>query len=383
METVLSPTLFPRIWDEIIAGAEQSTRNTLRGVDTMLRATIDRLQVRHLVLTPEGLHSLSVTGPQGKIAAFADQPQCWKDQRLQDLLSYTRVVDVRGFCPPTIDLPSLATAFRNLDVVRISPDASGASTPYVPWPARTLVLFAHFEGFWVNSRHWWWDMEKTKLDPEWEAQNLTSLHSQRPIVPRGVDQHALFGTYERVVLNFNGDLGTVEEILPLFQNLPKSVKDVILVLPRNTSLGDTGTVYSCYTDTSLHSLTRAPHAKYTFVGFDIVKAGYDEELGTTLRRLRALTPYIDVDYELPCPDTHNLSKLQRYIGATRHARETGVLQGEPVEVPAQLVDLSTKMDQLMANVEFITQAKYRKRVDEEVARLETLEFFRKEEYVLP
>ncbi|EJT47802.1 hypothetical protein A1Q1_03263 [Trichosporon asahii var. asahii CBS 2479] len=376
-----SPTTYPHLWDHIIANADRKTQHTLRRVDAQLRAAVDQHQARHLVLIPEGIYSLKVTGPEGKIAAFMERPQFWKDQRLLDLLPYTRVVDVRGFCPPTIDLPHLATGFRNLEVVRMSPDATGASTPYVPWPARTLVLFASFAGFWVNDRHWWWDKE-TKLDPNWEAKNLTVPHGRRPMVPPGVDQYALFDTFERIVLNFNGDLSSLEEIRPLFRNLPRTVKEVLLVLPRNKSLDDSGTLFSFYAglEMSFHALTRAQHAKYTFVGFDLAKPGYNDELRDKLRQWKKTELFIDVDYGISCADTADLRKRERYVAASEQARANGVLEGKPVEVPAQLVDLTTKVDQLMANMEFITQAQYRKCVDSEVASLETLEFFREDEY---
>lgn len=366
MATAISPDLYPHIWDEIIACADRSTQHTLRRVNTVLRTLVDRYQVRHVILTPVRLYSARVSRPGGKIAAFAHPGQFWADERLVDLLAWTRVVDVRGFCPPTLDMPQLAPAFQNLEVVRLGPDTSprtrnpGSTTPYVPWSARTLVLFAHREGVWANRRHWWWNVE---IDPETEAWRLED--GKRAAVPRGVNQSLLFRGYERLVLNFNGGHAMFTEIWPFLANLPATVKEVVLVIPRNTSLWDSGTMSALNESafvTEVAALVRARHVRYTIVGCEV----YQRRLGSagTKRgelRARMLQAFIDADGESDCADT-------------REGRETGRLDRDPV--PTDPMDFEQKCDELMANIEFLTQQEYRMRVDDERAKVETLEFFR-------
>lgn len=245
MPVALTYEAYPNILDAIVAESDFATELALRLVCRPFRGAVDRKQVRHIVLTPNGSDAISIRGPVQRIAvlrrlgpkSIAQLPE----HPVLALLRHVRVVDVRGFFPPTCDLSLLKDALPKLGTVRLCTD-QGTYTPYIPFGAETLVLFTSPYGLDCEARAR--SGRRADVEATFAPPSITTTRPDQDLrpVPPGVEWAALPTNVRRVVINLGGEDYPAADLWPLLIRLPTQVSELVVVMPciRSLPLWNTG-----------------------------------------------------------------------------------------------------------------------------------------------
>lgn len=305
---------FPSLWDDIISASDPGAQLVIRSLDRGLRSAIDSRQLRHLILSPDSGNAVSVRGPRHAVAALRrlDPDSVTDAQRA--LCAQTAIIDVRGFFYPTFDLGPLVPLFSGLKVLRMVSDPEQQVTPYVPFPAETLVLFTNPLGLGPVYEHWYFrhpsessSDEEPGADAEKDYQY--EVHGRR-LAPRGISRHKLPERCTRLVVNMCGDHSPPSSMWPFCENPPPHVKDVTIVVPRYRTLQGEGEMDADCVESvlavSMQEMLRAPCPNFTIVGVDEVSDDFEAGLRELLRTDATQVVHADVDYSIDDPFTSEM-----------------------------------------------------------------------------
>lgn len=384
---------YPHIFDAFVADTSFETQLALRLSCKSFQQAVDRLHVHHLVLTPHGSNSIDIKGAYRRIPALRRiKPAAWRKEPKLELTSHTRVVDIRGFFPATCNLTLLKDAFPNLDTLRMCTSKSEPKsyTPYVPLAAKTLVLFTSPDGG---------DCNPAGYD-EWDSEE----EDEPEFVPKGVSSK-LPDKYTKIVVNMNGMDIPIADMFRCALDPPEHVTEVDIIIPVYSSPSARGRIeifseHILGMDTA--ELIGSPHVKYTLVGLDVVKPGYDTKFMTVLRRHVSQWKFGDVDYgkesepknirSVRIGEDGNLEvlDLEPAVEAgsshenqvsddskeTEKDKEKGESQPESKPDPKKKMTHKEKVDSILSAVETLTMKEYRQRLGLEQAALQYVEYFR-------
>lgn len=362
-----------------------------------------------------------------------EEPAFWMNARTRAITARTRVLDIQGYCPP-VYAPDLFEYmhFPALEVLRLTHAPSDFTAehfhPYVPpnFTPKTVVLFSDDAGTENLMEHWWFQME-AQADTEEEHMVPTGMDVSRKALPKSVT---------KVVVNVRGEDFEAAQMWPFAADLPAHVKELVIVAPRYTDLDDEGHVGNltpalCISD--LLSVAFNPRTeKVLFVGFERMPQGFVEAFEGALRAVHRSAVYTDVDYSIDDELTLEMSQELREslmaraelmrrestggseadgdegdggseasggeaaegrsgvdngVGAGKGKDDAAndgnnadegdnsaeTTAGAPETEPAPL-SYKQKVDQMLAGYEFVSKAAYVRRVGEETAALELLEY---------
>lgn len=344
--------------------------------------SVDRLQARHLVLSVEGPEQTVVTSPHHHLPHFLEQSHMFDEQRFwlsdatRDLTARTRVLDIQGYCPPMDEEDLLLfMRFPALEVLRLTHSVGEHTQHFHPWvppslffPANTLVLFSDEVGMDALADHWCGgDADDGSIFPDRDFEG--------PL--------AIPGTVSKLVVNMCGEDPEAKVMWPFTAcDLPPHVKEVVIVGPRYKTLHDAGSVGELtpgLSESDLIEIAVCPRAeKVTFVGFERMERFRDTFEGA-FRNVIQGAMYAEVDYEIDDAATLALAPEERaeLIKSSKELREkrraAKQARGEWKE-DTRLLGYQEKIDQMLANYEFVTKTAYIDRVGEETAELELLEY---------
>ncbi|EKD05435.1 hypothetical protein A1Q2_00196 [Trichosporon asahii var. asahii CBS 8904] len=367
MATSFTYDNFPNVWDDILAETTWEAKLTLRRVSKTLRDVIDRQLVKHIVLDHGGLEAIDVIAPKHRIPGCFElcpksrEEQQWPRTPSPDLMKHVRVIDIRGFIIPCVDMTQLAPLFPNLDVVRITTGIKyhhDTYTPYIPFAAEKLVLFMNQTGLEGVFEHSWFQDEDEghpwpipednqdegddhdageHVDEDYEYHDHHSLHQNgehngeegddwgededgdsdwdeppkgRPLVPPKAILHALPETYRKIVLNMNGLVQPIAPMYPYLLDLPPHVEELVIVVPQFKRVTDEGTIPRNRSSLGSPEIAFPMNIldllgtlgkndlRVTIVGFERAGERCVRQFRETLYSQVTTTLYFDVDYAI-------------------------------------------------------------------------------------
>lgn len=457
---------FPHLWDDILASTTSwKTKLALRRVSKSLRNVIDRQLVKHIVLDHGGIEAVDVYSPGHGIPGCHElSPKTWADEHERrsahpppELMKHVRVVDIRGYIVPCVDMTLLAPAFPSLDMLRITTgiEYHDTYTPYIPFEAKTLVLFTNQKGLEGIFEHWWYQDEDDEhpwpthdedgdggdtdhgnhgeedggegdeMDEEWDP-DWDEPPNERPLVPPRAILHDLPECYRKIVLNMNGLDQPIAPMYPYLLDLPPHVEELVVVVPKFTRLDDEGSIMPGPLPVGAPSLVFPMNildlvgtlgknaARFTVVGLERVGEECVRQFRDTLYSQVTTTLYYDVDYAIDDEITTSMPRQARDfalqdVQQARHVRvvfDSGEsdngsgAEGEerdrggprtkrirlvhdpdpPDEDAPPLMSLKDKVDGILGRIELISMPEYVKRVGEETAALEVIEYGSSKDY---
>ncbi|EJT47792.1 hypothetical protein A1Q1_03253 [Trichosporon asahii var. asahii CBS 2479] len=346
---------YPQALDSVVAHLSCDDQVRLRLVCKAFLRAVDNILKHHLILFPNGA-KISVQGVAHRIPGLKSL-----DLSNPGEIPEAHVLDVRGYFPPSVDLFKLKESFPSLQVLRMTNSRGRLKsyTPYVPVPSRTVVLFTNPNGFECNPtpRAGW------------------GGHDRSAHLPAGLED-VLPDTVSKVVVNMNGDDIPVADMWRAIHRPAPHVKEVVIVIPRYSSLDDPGALGTFNEPIvgmdvadlivgaphgfvgSAATAPTAPTAKFTIVGLEAVSVpNYAEHFRAVLREHLSANRFEDVDY-----------------GASGPAVIHG--EGGPVFVPATgqaKAAHDAKVESILHMVDMVTKEGYVKRVGRETALLELVE----------
>lgn len=391
MPTAFTYGNYPHIFDAFVADTSFEAQLALRLSCKSFKLAVDRLHMHHLVLTPKGSNSVAVRGPNGRIAALRRiKPAAWSKNPKLELTSHTRVVDIRGFVPPTCDLTLLKDAFPNLDTLRMctSKNTPNSYTPYIPFAAKTLVLFTSPEGG---------DCNPTPYNPGGYGDYDSEEEDEEPeLFPKGASSK-LGEKYTKIVVNMKGMDIPIADMFRCALDPPEHVTEVDIIIPAYNSPTSRGSIdsfseYIVGMDTA--ELIGSPHVKYTLVGLDVVSPGYDKKFLNVLRRHVSQWRFGDVDYgKSPEPkpvrtvvigDDSDLKvtmtsgedeePVPEVEGSGAKKDEDNDANKEEPQEPKKKMTHKEKVDSIFSAVETLTMKEYRQRVGLAQATIQSVEY---------
>lgn len=376
---------FPNLWDDILAETCWEAKLTLRRVSKTFRDVIDRQLVWHIVLDHGGLEAVDVISPTHRIpGCFELCPKSW-DQHdwprrpSPDLMKHTRLIDIRGYIIPCVDMTQLAPLFPNLEVLRFTTGINhhDTYTPYIPFAAEKLVLFMNQTGLEGVFEHWWfqdddedhpWPMPEDDHheghdghdddlheddrtigehgdegddwvedeDEEWYS-DWEEAPKGRPLVPPKAILHDLPETYRKIVLNMNGLVQPIAPMYPYLLDLPSHVEELVIVVPQYKRVTDEGKIpKSRFTMGSpaiafpmnildLLGTLGKNDLRVTIVGFEQAGEECVRQFRETLYSQVTTTLYFDVDYAIDDEITLSMPRQAREfalqdVQQARHVR---------------------------------------------------------------
>lgn len=319
------------------------------------RGAVDKMLKRHLILFSNG-DKVSIQGVAHRIPGLKSLGPSSPIE-----LSDTRVLDVRGYFPPSVDLTKLQASFPVLDVLRMTNSRGRLKgyTPYVPFSASTVVLFTNPNGFDCNPGP----------RPAWGG------HDRAAHLPAGVED-VLPQSVSKIVINMNGDDIPVADMWRAIHRPASHVKEVVIVVPRYTSLDDPGALGTFNEPIvgmdvadlivgaphgfigSVSAPARAPSARFTIVGLEAVPIrNYAQHFRSVLREHLSANRFEDVDYGTSGPAVVHGNDGPVFLPATGQAK----------------IAHDTKVEEILSKVETVTKEEYVARVGEEMALLELVE----------
>jgi hypothetical protein len=231
------------------------------------------------------------------------------------------VLDIDGFIPAHLNLALLAHAFPALEVLRMRTGRQGGYTPYLPFPAPTLVLFTNSQG------------EPPSPDED-----------EPEVVPRGASCRIPPGT-TKLVINMKGNDVRIADLFPATLNPPMSLRELVLVLPAYRPGQMRGYVPGVFMDhivgMDLSELFMAYYDQecmVTVVGADEIGPGYAD----TLRR-----------------------QVSILIPKDWSSQGFGAFEFSPESI--------SKAYKINDSLKFVSRAQYIARVGKRVAEVETVE----------
>lgn len=346
---------YPRALDAIVAHLTCDDQLRLRSVCKAFRRAVDKMLKSHLILFSNG-DRVSVQGVAHRIPGLKSL-----DPGHPIEIPDARVLDVRGYFPPSTDLTKLQASFPVVNVLRMTNSRGRLKsyTPYVPFSASTVVLFTNPNGFDCNPGP----------RPAWGG------HDRAAHLPAGFED-ILPESVSKIVVNMNGDDIPVADMWRAIHRPSAQVKDIVIVVPRYGSLDDPGALGTFNEPIvgmdvadlivgaphgfigSVSAPARAPHARFTIVGLEAVPLrDYAQHFGSVLREHLSANRFEDVDYGTSGP-------------AVVHGNDG------PVFLPASgqaKVAHDAKVLEILSKVETVTKEEYVARVGRETALLELVE----------
>lgn len=393
MPTAFTYGNYPHIFDAFVADTSFEAQLALRLSCKSFKLAVDRLHVHHLVLTPKGSDSVAVRGLQGRIAALRRiKPAAWSKNPKFELTSHTRVVDIRGFIPPTCDLTLLKDAFPNLDTLRMctSKSTPKSYTPYFPFAAKTLVLFTSPQGG---------DCNPTPYNPGGYGDYDSEEEDEEPeLFPKGASSK-LAEKCTKIVVNMKGMDIPIADMFHCALDPPEHVTAVDIIIPAYNSPTSRGSIdsfseYIVGMDTA--ELIGSPHVKYTLVGLDVVSLGYDKKFLNVLRRHVSQWRFGDVDYgKSPEPKSvrtvvigddgdlkvtissgEDEEPVPEAEGSGEKKDQDNDASKEEPQEPKKKMTHKEKVDSILSAVETLTMKEYRERLGLAQATLQSVEYLR-------
>lgn len=377
MPRLFNYSSYPHIFDAFVANANFEAQLALRLTRRDVRDAVDRLHLYHLVLTPLGEDSVSVTGVNHRIAALRSlEPGAPRPYPAARLTRHTRVVDVRGFFPASCNLTLLREAFPNLDILRMcsSRDPPPSYTPYVPFEAKSLVLFTTPLGGNCNPG---------PFDP-W-----TSEYQFGPaVLPMG-EPRELSKKFNKIVVNMKGMDIPIADMFRYARCPPKHVTEIDIIVPyyrSETSPGSIAHFEEVLLGWDTAELINCPHVKYTLIGLDVVRPGYDVRFVEVLREHFSQHRYENVDYSNEGVSQHtspppSLTATERSASAVTGDMKSKVQpdiidkgkdreekKGEKRKTHAEMVD------SYLSAIRTMTMEEYQQRLGLVQAALHTVEY---------
>lgn len=338
----------PSLWDDIISASDPGAQLVIRSLDRGLRSAIDSRQLRHLILSPDSGNVFSVRGPRHAVAALRrlDPDSVTDAQRAP--CAHTTVIDVRGFFYPTFDVGPLVPLFSGLKVLRMVSDPEQQVTPYVPFPAETLVLFTNPLGLGPVYEHWYFrhpsessSDEEPGADAEKDYQY--EVHGRR-LAPRGISRHKLPECCTRLVVNMCGDHSPPSSMWPFCENPLPHVKDVTIVVPRYRTLQGEGEMDADCVESvlavSMQEMLRPPCPNFTIVGVDEVSDDFEAGLRELLRTDATQVVHADVDYSIDDPLTSEMPVHMRRFAQEASEQMRLAMEENPDEGQRELEEPS-------------------------------------------
>lgn len=411
METSFSYDNFPHLWDAIIGYATPRARQTIRLLSRAHRYAVNRF---HLVLVP-GMSTWALVsglwGPapelQAMLQALLSPANCKDFALLRSRIPTTKVLELRGFVMPSVDLRRLRPALPNVEIVRICNEPGIRTfTPYIPLEAETLVLFMNMSGWAADGRN---PNIMQIVDLTQQPRFFGEDEEEKPLVVPRSARLEFPESYRKLVVNMNGYAASAYHLFPFLRNPPAELEEVVIVGPRYRDLTHSGTT-SCPPSSFgpeaaadwktvyfravqrlvrwelVRKLSRWEYnskVRFTLVGFEDVppvgEVPARDDLMMTICNSIKFRAQPNVDYDIDDQYTMAMSLELRGKLKQEAARARGD-KGTRTRYTGPFVSLERKMIEARSRIEFVTRRQYVKRVGPQRARLELIEYGSKGDY---
>lgn len=307
------------------------------------------------------------------------------------LSQMTKTIDIVGYLRPDYLDPRLLVEplyyFQRLKTVRLI-HRNGMFTPYIAFPADTVVLFPSVFGLAANKSHP--SYVEGRAITGADRKDFTPWPTPRPPPFPSLLDSLMPTLYpfphsdvpervSRIVINLYGRSANPGDSFHILYTLKPAVRDVVIILPHYASIDDNeGSYYDppdAFDPWDLVPVLCSPWARYTIVGADTVRAGCARAIRAAVRQSTLETVFGDVDYSL---NTRRGPKLNKSVRAEHQrraeelrAKECRLLRSRYPDLDLTLpcVSLADKLKGRMDRLEFLTLQEYRARVGDEDAAL--------------